>query len=65
MNTDVVASNGRNKQVGLYCVAVAVASEILENNYKAKRFRSGVTKENFCPLRLSLHQRMKSSCLQR
>ena len=38
MNTDVVASNGGNKQVGLYCAAVAVATEILEDNYKAKKF---------------------------
>ena len=49
MNTDVVASNGGNKQVGLYRVAVAVTTEILENNYKAKSFSSGVTKEDFCP----------------
>ena len=55
MNTDVVASNGGNKQVGLYRVAVAVATEILEDNYKAKSFSSGVTKENFCPFRMSLH----------
>ena len=65
MNTDVVASDGGNKQVGLYRVAVAVATEILEDNYKAKRFSSGVTKEDFCPFRLSLHQRKKSSCLER
>ena len=64
MNTDVVASNGGNKQVGLYRVAVAVATEILEDNYKAKSFSSGVTKEDFCPFRMSLHQRMKSSCLE-
>ena len=55
MNTDVVASNGGNKQVGLYRVAVAVTTEILEDIYKAKRFSSGVTKENFCPFRMSLH----------
>ena len=55
MNTDVVAPNGGNKQVGLYRVAVAVTTEILEDNYKAKRFSSGVTKENFCPFRMSLH----------
>ena len=54
MNTDVAASNGGNKQVGLYRVAVAVTTEILEENYKAKRFSSGVTKENVCPFRLSL-----------
>ena len=54
MNTDVAASNGGNKQVGLYRVAVAVTTEILEDNYKAKRFSSGVAKENFCPFRLSL-----------
>jgi len=65
MNTDVVASNGGNKQVGLHRVAVAVATEILEENYKAKSFSSGVTKENFCPFRLSLDKRMKSSCLER
>ena len=53
MNTDVVASNGGNKQVGLYRVAVAVTTEILEDIYKAKRFSSGVTKENFCPFRMS------------
>ena len=64
MNTDVAASNGRNKQVGHYRVAVAVTTEILEDNYKAKRFSSGVTKEDFCSFRLSLHQRMKSSGLQ-
>ena len=55
MNTDVVASNGGNKQVGHYRVAVAVTTEILEDNYNAKRFSSGVTKENFCPFRMSLH----------
>ena len=38
MNTDVVASNGGNKQVGHYRVAVAVTTEILEDNYKAKTF---------------------------
>ena len=65
MNTDVVASNGGNKQVGLYRVAVAVTTEILEDNYKAKGFSSGVTNENFCPFRLSLRQRMKSSGLER
>ena len=65
MNTDEVASNGGNKQVGLYRVAVAVTTEILEDNYKAKSFSSGVTKEDFCPFRLSLHQRMKSSGLER
>lgn len=65
MNTDVAASNGGNKQVGLYRVAVAVAIEILEDNYKAKSFSSGVTKEHFRPFRLSLHERMKSSCLER
>ena len=64
INTDVAASNGGNKQVGLYRVAVAVTTEILEENYKAKSFSSGVTKEG-CPFRLSLHQRMKSSCLER
>lgn len=46
MNTDVVASNGGNKHVGHYRVAVAVTTEILEENCKAKRFSSGVTKEN-------------------
>ena len=65
MNTDVVASDGGNKHVGHYRVAVAVTTEILEENCKAKRFSSGVTKENVCPFRLSLHQRMKSSCLER
>ena len=55
MNTDVVASNGGNKHVGHYRVAVAVTTEILEENCKAKRFSSGVTKENVCPFRMSLH----------
>ena len=32
INTDVAASNGGNKQVGLYRVAVAVTTEILEDN---------------------------------
>lgn len=42
MNTDVAASNGGNKQVELYRVAVAVTTEILEDNDKAKSFSSGV-----------------------
>ena len=47
MNTDVVASDGGNKQVGLYRVAVAVATEILEDNYKAKSFSSGWQRKIF------------------
>ena len=54
MNTDVVAADGGNKQVGHYRVAVAVTTEILEENCKPKRFSSGAAKENFCPFRLSL-----------
>ena len=65
MNADVVAPNGGNKQVGLYSVAVAVTTEILEENCKAKRFSSGVAKENFCPFRLSLQSENESSCLER